>query len=133
MRIGEISRQTGFSTDTIRWYEKIGLIKPGKHARTENNYRIYSEDNRKRLLLIKRMKSFGFTLKEIEELFTLDEINLLNCNSAGEILENRLAITEQKIAELQAIKGKLLQVKTNCKGDCRDALDQETGCDHDMD
>lgn len=122
MLIGELSRATGFSADTIRWYEKIGLINLDKQSRSENNYRNYSPAIQERLLLIRQIKSFGFTLKETKELLMLDKSEELTCDSIAIILEGRLTKIEEKITELKLLKNKLVSIKTNCDGDCKAAF-----------
>lgn len=122
MRIGKVSKRTGFSTDTLRWYEKIGLINLDRKSRTENNYRSYDSKTLERLLDIRKLKYFGFTLKEIQEFLFLEEIEELSCPSVAEKLEHKLTGIDQQIAELQQLKSRLLHVKENCKGDCKAAL-----------
>jgi len=122
MYIGELSKQTGFSKDTIRWYEKIGLIQLDKKSRGENNYRNYSPKILARLMTIKQLKSIGFTLKDIETLLKLNEHEMMNCNTVSEIYLNRLQVVEEKIRELQNIKSKLLQIGNACSGNCNDVL-----------
>ena len=118
MLIGQLSKLTGFTKDTIRWYERIGLIKLDKKSRTANNYRNYDADTVSRLLLIKQIKSYGFTLSEIKEILLFKEYEMLNCTSISTILENRLKIIEDKIVELQEIHLKLVQAKQTCNGNC---------------
>ena len=75
MLIGEISKKTELSRDTIRFYEKRGLIKVESSVSEFNNYKEYTEDTLRRLLLIKKTKRFGFTLNEISELLELVDLN----------------------------------------------------------
>ena len=123
MQIGEIANRTGFSVDTLRWYEKIGLIQLEKGSRGENNYRNYDQKTLERLLLIKQIKSFGFTLKEVQELLFLDEMDELKCNSVNELIEPKLKKIEQKIEELQMLRLKLLDAKECCSGNCRELFE----------
>lgn len=122
MYIGELSKKTGFSKDTIRWYEKIGLIHLDTTSRSENNYRDYSPEVISRLLTIKQLKSFGFTLKDIATLLNLNEKQLINCNTVSEIYLNRLKAVEEKIQELQSIKSKLLEAGNACEGNCKNVI-----------
>lgn len=122
MQIGEVAQRTGFSKDTIRWYEKIGLIELDKKNRSENNYRNYSIENLNRLMSIKQMKSIGFTLKDIEYIFLLDKHEDVNCGNVAKVVDNRLDAIAQKIAELQQLQMKLIQVKESCSGNCKAAL-----------
>ncbi|MDR3715349.1 MAG: MerR family transcriptional regulator [Puia sp.] len=75
MLIGELVLKSGLSRDTIRFYEKQGLIKIGCKQRRNNNYKEYSEEVLKRLHTIKRMKNFGFTLNEAAGLLDMIEAN----------------------------------------------------------
>lgn len=124
MQIGEVARRTGFSTDTLRYYEKLGLITLDKKNRGENNYRSYDQAVVERLLLIKQTKSLGFTLKEIKQLLDLEEINLLACASVEEIIQAKLRGIEEKIRALQQIQSKLMHVSQICEGDCIAAMNQ---------
>lgn len=63
MHIGELAEKTGLSLRTIRHYDEIGLLKAS--GRTEGGFRLYSADDRDRLILIRRMKPLGFTLEEM--------------------------------------------------------------------
>ena len=80
MRIGELSKITEISIDTIRYYEKMGLLNP--IDRTESGYRIYDHDGKRRLQFIRRAQSLGFTLDEIKELLGLHEKPDADCAPA---------------------------------------------------
>src|SRR4051812_9455160 len=67
MLIGEVSKQTGLSKDTIRYYEKSGLLKREQKARRRNHYKEYSELDLKILFFIQLTKEYGFTLNEIKD------------------------------------------------------------------
>lgn len=122
MQIGEIAKRTGFSPDTLRWYEKIGLIQLNKRSRGENNYRVYDAATLDRLLRIKQIKALGFTLKEVSALLLLDEIDELNCHSVSNIMGTKLAEIDRQIAELQALKARLIGAKSSCTGNCSEVL-----------
>lgn len=124
MQIGEVAKRTGFSTDTLRYYEKLGLIHLSRQQRGENNYRQYDQNLLDRLLLIKQSKSLGFTLKEIKLLLELEEEELLECNSVGELMDAKLTAISQKIQALQEIQTRLLSVKALCEGDCLSTMKQ---------
>lgn len=114
MLIGELSRLTGFSRDTIRFYEKEGLIKLGRRQRNMNNYKDYSNEILQKLLIIKKLKGFGFTLNETADLIALMEENMASCNRVGEQVQAKVQVIDQKIAELLNIKNRLLQGVANC-------------------
>lgn len=67
--IGELSRQVGISTGTIRYYERLGLLKPPQ--RTESQYRVYSQEDSERLRFIQKAKRFGLSLDEIKKLIDI--------------------------------------------------------------
>lgn len=118
MQIGDIAKQSGFSKDTLRYYEKIGLIKLNKKLRGENNYRIYDGSILDRLKTIKQLKSIGFTLNEIKSLLRKEELNMISCKTVGGIVQPKLEKIEQQILALQNQKAKLLQLIDHCQGDC---------------
>ena len=122
MQIGKVAQLTGLSKDTIRWYEKIGLIQLNEKLRGENNYRIYSNENVTQLKNIKKLKSLGFTLKDIDWLQLLDKHDSLQCISVAPIVNKRIQVIENKITELEQLKSRLLQSKSLCEGDCNAVL-----------
>ncbi|MCR6642959.1 MAG: MerR family transcriptional regulator [Sporocytophaga sp.] len=104
MLIGEISALTGLSRDTIRYYEKIGLIKINKRQRRDNNYKEYSNEIIERLEIIKRAKHLGFSLQEIKELIEARANKTLNNNERIELFESRIALLDEKILRLNEVK-----------------------------
>ena len=76
MHIGELAENTGLSLRTIRHYDEVGLLKPS--GRTEGGFRLYSNEDLSRLLLIRRMKPLGFSLGEMTELLGI--IDTLDAN-----------------------------------------------------
>jgi DNA-binding transcriptional MerR regulator len=80
MLIGELSKRSGLTSDTIRFYEKQGLIKIGRREWRVNNYKEYPESVLRRLLLLKKIKSYGFTLNESAEIIALIDANLASCD-----------------------------------------------------
>ena len=124
MLIGELSRLTGFSRDTIRFYEKEGLIKVGRKQRKENNYKDYSEDILRRLLIIKKLKGFGFTLNETADLLVMIEENMAFCNVVNEKVEVKVKMIDEKIKELENIKNMLLNGVALCLNGCAPTADR---------
>ena len=106
MLIGELSKRSGFSRDTIRYYEKIGLIEVPK-ARREHNYKDYPEEILQQLLVIKKYKSLGFTLEQIRELLVLQSIKVLKIEKLIELVELKITGVDEEIEKLHAIKLKL--------------------------
>lgn len=119
MLIGELSRNSGLSRDTIRWYEKIGLIGRDSTSRDTNNYRVYGQEALEKLLLIKQSKSFGFSLKEIKDMLELVASENLNCDTVAPIIDSKLAVIDEKISLLQSIRTRLVELRKECVGDCQ--------------
>lgn len=101
MLIGELSEKTGFSKDTIRFYEKTGLL-VSSYRRGENNYRYYNDEAVERLAFISQGKALGFTLKEIRKV--IDKWDTLP-------LEDKVRRIGEKIEEVDAKTSQLQQFR----------------------
>lgn len=127
MLIGELSERSGLSRDTIRFYEKVGLIRLRRSDRRRNNYKEYSEDILSRLLMTVRLKEFGFTLKEIQDILDILEAGFSPCQDMPELLTDRIRDLENKIANLILFRDRLVQAKASCNGSCQEVFSEE-GC-----
>jgi DNA-binding transcriptional MerR regulator len=114
MLIGEISKKTGLTRDTIRFYEKQGLITVGRKERRANNYKEYPEGILSRLQTIKRIKNFGFTLNETADLLLLIERNKASCSNVTEKVQEKVTALDEKIREMIQMRESLLGIVTNC-------------------
>ncbi len=115
MRIGELSKHTGFQVETLRYYEKEGLLKP--ISRTESGYRQYDQESLKQLRFIKQAKSVGFSLNEISELLTLRvERDQHSCGEVKSLAEQKLVQINKKISELLRMKQALHKITDACCG-----------------
>lgn len=114
MLIGELSKRSGLSRDTIRFYERQGLIKLGRRERRVNNYKEYPEAILRRLLLFNKIKSYGFTLNESAEIISLLDANLASCNTISKVASQKVDVIDKKIAELQTLKNLLVTSVDNC-------------------
>lgn len=99
----------------IRFYEKQGLITVGKNERRFNNYKEYSEETLQRLLLVKQLKNFGFTLNEVSELLDMWEANEATCKNISHTIDKKVLLINQKIKELKVVRKQLLSGKNNCQ------------------
>ena len=122
MQIGAIAKQSGFSKDTLRYYEKIGLIQLTKKQRGPNNYRIYDDRILQELSLIKKLKKVGFTLNEIKDLRRMEALNMVSCSKIGPVVQNKLVKIEEQLSKLQEQKQQLLTLIQACQGDCSATL-----------
>lgn len=107
MLIGELSKRTGFSHDTIRFYEKKGLINVNKKERRDNNYKEYPEHIFEQLVLIKTVKELGFTLNEIDEFIRAWSEESASCENLTSRLTDKIKRVDEQIELLQKIKSKL--------------------------
>lgn len=104
MQISELARQSGFSVDAIRFYERKGLIDSQLVHRKTNNYRDYSEACLERLILIQQAKRLGFTLGEIQEWIRDFESDQLTIDEKQCILSRKLCQIDERIEELGKMK-----------------------------
>ena len=103
LTIGKIAKQVSMSCDTIRMYERQGLIEEPERA--ANGYRMYSKSVITQLHFIKRAKTMGFSLKEIGELLAIKQHSSANiCNQVRAEMQIKLQNIENKIAELKRLK-----------------------------
>jgi MerR family copper efflux transcriptional regulator len=117
MLIGELSKRTGFSHDTIRFYEKKGLIEINKKERRDNNYKEYPESVYNKLVLIKTVKELGFTLNEIDEFINAWSDEDASCSNLSNHLTDKISRVDAQIKLLSEIKIKLNTSLEKCKAD----------------
>lgn len=118
MLIGELAEKTGLSRDTIRYYEKLGILKIARKDRLPNSYKDYPANTVIRLLRVKKLKGVGFTLNEIVGLLALFDRQQATCEFLTEKGRSKLAELDQKIAELLALRDALHGEITSCQGNC---------------
>jgi MerR family transcriptional regulator, copper efflux regulator len=102
MLIAELARATGFTTDTIRHYEKLGII--ARPIRRENGYRDYPPSTAACLRLCKKAKALGFSLREIRELGKLLDARRLSRTTVESRLRTKLSEIDQRIVALQRLR-----------------------------
>ena len=114
MKIGDLARATGTKAETVRFYEKIGLMP--SPARTDGNYRDYTEGHLKRLNFIRHARGLGFDIAEIRSLLDLVDHPERDCAEADHIASGHLNAVEGKIAQLEALRGELARMVGECRG-----------------
>ena len=112
MKIGELAKLSGCSVQTIRFYEKEGLI--SAPARTEGNYRVYDAAVLKALSFIKNCRALDLTLDEIKQLITLRYSSDAPCGKVNDMIDAHLAIVKSRIADLQKLHGDLKMLRQKC-------------------
>ncbi len=114
MTIGKIARLAGVGIETIRFYERTGLI--DEPPRRESGYRQYPEETVARLRFIKRAKELGFTLREIKELLELRIDPNTTCEDIRHRAEAKISDIEEKIRTLERMKEALMKFTLACNG-----------------
>ncbi|MFU0842370.1 MAG: HTH merR-type domain-containing protein [Burkholderia sp.] len=115
MRIGELAQRTGHSVETIRYYEKLGLLPEAK--RLDNNYRTYGELHEARLDFIRRCRSLGIGLEEIRSLIESIEANTPDgAERAHALIHRHLQLVEEQMKELRHLKKSLSDLEKSCSG-----------------
>jgi MerR family copper efflux transcriptional regulator len=112
LSIGQVARQAGVGVETVRFYEREGLLE--EPPRRASGYRQYAEAVVKRILFIKRAQQLGFSLKEIRELLMLRVDEHTPCEEVQRRTAAKIAEVERKLVELQCMRQALLQVATLC-------------------
>jgi MerR family transcriptional regulator, mercuric resistance operon regulatory protein len=112
MRTSEVARQAGVNVQTLRYYERRGLLEAP--PRSPSGYRSYPVDAVEVVQFVKRAQQLGFALNEVEELLHLAGGGPDDCDTARKVAEDRLADLEGKIAELQRMRDSLGRLVVTC-------------------
>ena len=110
--IGEASRQSGVGIETIRYYEREGIVP--RPARAQNNRRLYSASDVGRLRFIKKCRDLGFPLSDAKTLLELSAESAEDCRSVKELAEAHIASVQGKIEELRRLEHALSELTANC-------------------
>lgn len=113
VQIGELAKNLGITTRTIRYYEEIGLM--GKTERPDGSTRTYNKDDILRLKFILKLKNIGISLKEMEELSDIFDINKKNFDKITpkliQILDNHIAKVDEKMASLSSLRNDIVNYR----------------------
>jgi Cd(II)/Pb(II)-responsive transcriptional regulator len=118
MKIGELARLAGSNVETIRYYERDGLLPVP--ARSVGNYRIYGETHVQRLFFIRHCRSLDMTLDEIRVLLHFKESPQENCADVNRLLDRHIGHVAQRMQELQELERQLKDLRERC-GEAQDA------------
>ncbi|MCY1336495.1 Mercuric resistance operon regulatory protein [compost metagenome] len=113
MKIGELAKLTDCPVETIRYYEREGLLPPP--SRGENNYRAYGEAHVERLTFIRNCRSLDMTHGEIRRLLELREQPTAGCADANALIDEHIAHVRTRIVSLQAMEQQLLELRRRCR------------------
>ncbi len=114
LTIGQVARAAGVGRETIRFYERRGLI--AEPPRGESGYRRYPPETVPRLLFIRRAKELGFSLAEIRELLSLHHSPVATCSEVRQRAAAKLADIEERIRDLERMRAALSALVTTCSG-----------------
>ena len=112
MRIGELSAATGTPVETVRLYEREGLLPPARRA--DNNYRMYLPAHVERLAFIRQCRCLDIALDEIRALLDLRDAQAENCGGVNVLLDGHIGHVAQCIRELRALEKDLKALRARC-------------------
>ncbi len=115
LSIGQVAKAVGISVETVRFYEKQGLLLAP--MRSESGYRQYKPDTLKQLRFIQRAKKVGFTLNEIKELLSLRKIPNSNCTNLKQRALKKIGEIDAKLNDLNRIRDSLSQLSRRCNSE----------------
>ncbi len=119
--IGTLGKAAGVNVETIRYYERIGLLPAPR--RTESGYRLYGREHADRLAFVRHGRELGFSLEAIRELLAMSDDPSRSCEEADRIARVHLREVEARIASLTALRGELNRMIEQCGrgriSDCR--------------
>lgn len=115
LTIGKVARSAGIGIETVRFYERSGLLE--SPPRTRAGYRLYPPETIDRLAFIKRAQRLGFSLSEITELLALHE-STVPCDDVKARALTKVAAIEEKVAVLQSMRSELLALVERCDAVC---------------
>lgn len=131
LAIGALSKRTGVNIETVRFYEKIGVL-PAP-TRTEGGHRVYEGEHVARLTFVRRARELGFTLDEVRSLLKLFDGDHYSCSDVRDVTAEHLKDVRKKMADLRRLERTLSDIVSRCEGgsvpECPiiEALFQPTG------
>ncbi len=114
LTIGKLASRGGVNVQTMRYYERSGLLP--KPARAASGYRLYTDDAVRRLSFIKQAQLLGVSLSEIQELLSLRMQAGTTCADIRQRARQKIAAVDKKIEDLRRIKGALTKLAAACRG-----------------
>lgn len=114
LTIGKLARQANVGVETLRYYERRGLIEPQR--RTDAGYRLYSDDTRQRLQFIRRAQTLGFSLDEVADLLSLSQQPSASAGDVKRLAQAKIDDIETRIRDLQRMIAALSSLEEQCPG-----------------
>ena len=116
MNISDVGKRTGLPPKTIRYYEEIGLIRPGRDT---NGYRVFQDSDAHKLAFLGRARALGFSIEDCRTLLNLYEDETRASADVKRVAREHLSRIEEKIAQLDAMRDTLTHLVHECAGDAR--------------
>jgi DNA-binding transcriptional MerR regulator len=118
MTISQLATRAGLTPDTLRYYQKIGLLPPPR--RSQAGYRLFDEESLDRLSFIKSAQRVGLKLADIGQLLEVMDNGMCPCGHTERLLHARLAEVDREIARLTALRESMVKTLDSCPADCSD-------------
>lgn len=112
MKIGELAKATHTQVETIRYYEREGLLT--EPSRTDTNYRIYGKSHVERLVFVRHCRSLDMTLDEIRKLLHFKDNPQENCDGVNMFLDEHINHVEERVKELRKLEKQLKDLRSLC-------------------
>jgi MerR family transcriptional regulator, Zn(II)-responsive regulator of zntA len=105
MKVSELAKAANVSADTVRYYSRAGLLRPGRN--NANGYQQYSESDLQRLRFVRTARQLGFSLKEITEILSDADRHRSPCPRVRDLFSRKLIVVEQQLRELKALRNRM--------------------------
>jgi MerR family mercuric resistance operon transcriptional regulator len=115
LTVGKLAQAAGVGVETIRFYEKRGLVQ--QPLRRGSGYRVYQPDDVTRIRFIKNAQALGFTLNEIGDLIKLEQDTGSQCSDLQVRADDKIRLIDDKISELNRMRNELVQLSSSCASD----------------
>jgi MerR family transcriptional regulator, mercuric resistance operon regulatory protein len=115
LTIGALSERTEVNIETIRYYERIGIVP--SPPRSAGGHRLYANEHTQRLVFIRRSRQLGFSLDQVRELLGLSSGRRMTCARVKDITEQHIADIRQRVEDLKRLERVLNAMVSRCRGD----------------
>ena len=115
LTIGKFAKECGVNEHTIRYYERVGIVKP--EGRTKTGYRFYNPENIRQVKFIKNAQGLGFSLDEIQQLLDLRTSDTATASDVLQVTKSKISEFHEKMSELKKIQNILKELAEKCPED----------------
>lgn len=113
MKIGELAKQTGCAIETIRYYERAGLLP--EPSRSDVGYRLYQPEHFERLQFIRHCRSLQMCINDIKVLLDFKAQPTIECRGVNELLDHQIALLRNQMLKLQSLEQQLMRLRHQCE------------------